>query len=79
MQEMIFIADVIACSTCFGHHYAHRQELESIIQVVDACGIWCFGFQVVGNGVELRVMCLVWGLQQGGFIGFSLSLAPMKW
>ena len=29
MQQMIFIADVIACSTCFGHHYAHHQELES--------------------------------------------------
>jgi len=34
MQQMIFIAaDLIACSTCFGHHYAHHQELESIIQV----------------------------------------------
>ena len=33
---MIFIADLIACSTCFGHHYAHHQELESIIQVVAA-------------------------------------------
>jgi hypothetical protein len=43
-----FIADLIACSTCFGHHYAQHQELESIIQVVAACGIWCFGFQVVG-------------------------------
>jgi fumarate reductase subunit D len=31
-----------------GHHYAHHQELESIIQKVAACGIWCFGFQVVG-------------------------------
>ena len=48
MQQMIFIADLIACSTCFGHHYAHRHELESIIQVVAACRIWCFGFQVVG-------------------------------
>ena len=38
---MIFIADLIACSTCFGHHYAHYQELESIIQMVAACGIWC--------------------------------------
>jgi hypothetical protein len=37
-----FIADLIACSTCFGHHYAHHQQLESIIQVVSACGIWCF-------------------------------------
>ena len=48
MQQMIFIADLIACSTCFGHHYAHHQELESIIQMVAGCGIWCFGFQVVG-------------------------------
>ena len=48
MQQMIFIADLTACSTCFGHHYVHHQELESIIQVVAPCGIWCFGLQVVG-------------------------------
>ena len=53
MQQMIFIADLIACSTCFGNHYAHHQERESIIQVVAACGIWCFGFQVV---------CMVWSV-----------------
>jgi len=28
----VFIADLIACSTCFGHHHAHHQELKSIIQ-----------------------------------------------
>ena len=65
MQQMIFTADLIACSTCFGHHYAHHQELESIIQVVAACRIWCFGFQVVGmvygsnhlyNTLELLMM-----------------------
>ena len=28
----VFIADLIACSTCFVHHYAHHQELKSIIQ-----------------------------------------------
>jgi len=22
----VFIADLIACSTCFGHHYAHHHE-----------------------------------------------------
>ena len=27
-----FIADLIACSTCFGDHYAHHQELKTIIQ-----------------------------------------------
>ena len=36
MRQMIFIADLTACSTCFGHHYAHHQELESIIQMVAA-------------------------------------------
>ena len=56
MQQMIFIADFIACSTCFGHHYVHHQELESIIQMVAACGIW---FSSCQFGEELRVMCLV--------------------
>jgi len=32
MQQRFFIADLIACSTCCGHHYAHHQELRSIIQ-----------------------------------------------
>ena len=34
MQQMIFIADLIVCSTCFGRHYAHHQELESIIRTI---------------------------------------------
>jgi hypothetical protein len=34
MQQMFFIADLIVCSTCFGHHYAHHQVLESIIELV---------------------------------------------
>jgi hypothetical protein len=34
MQQMFFIADLTACSTYFGHHYAPHQELESIIQLV---------------------------------------------
>ena len=54
MQQMIFIADLIACSTCFGHHYAHHQELESIIQVVAACRIGCVGFQVVGAAAACK-------------------------
>jgi len=48
MQQVIFIADLIAYSTCFGHHYAHHQELETIVHVVADCDIWFFGFQVVG-------------------------------
>jgi len=31
-QREVFIADLIACSICFGNHYAHHQELKSIIQ-----------------------------------------------
>ena len=46
----VFIADPVACSTCFGHHYAHHQELRSIIQwllpvvfraVVFKLLVWC--------------------------------------
>jgi len=35
MQQMIFIADLNVCSTCFGHHYAHHQELRVMCSV---CG-----------------------------------------
>jgi hypothetical protein len=59
MQQMIVIADLIACSTCLGHHYAHHQELESIIQAVAACGIW---FSSCRYGDELRVVRPVCGL-----------------
>jgi hypothetical protein len=47
MEQMIFIGDLIACSTCFGYHYAHHQEIESIIQMVTACDIWSFGFNLL--------------------------------
>ena len=29
----VFIADLTACSTCFGHHYAHHQELRVMCPV----------------------------------------------
>jgi len=48
---VIFIADLIACSTCFGHHYAHHQELKSIIQ-------WLL--PVVFRAVIFQVAGLVW-------------------
>ena len=46
-----FIADLIACSTCFGHHYAHHQELKSIIQ-------WLL--PVLFRAVVFQVAGLVW-------------------
>jgi hypothetical protein len=45
-NRWIFIADRIACSACFGHHYAHHRELESFIQLVGACELWCLVFKL---------------------------------
>ena len=56
----VFIADLIACSTCFGHHYAHHQELKSIIQwllpvifraVVFKLLVWC-GAEAYVSGLQ---------------------------
>ena len=47
----VFIADLIACSTCFGHNYAPHQELKSIIQ-------WLL--RVVFCAVVFQVAGLVW-------------------
>jgi len=47
----VFIADLITCSTCFGHHHAHHQELKSIIQ-------WLL--PVVFRAVVFQVAGLVW-------------------
>ena len=48
MQQRFFIADLIACSTCFGHHYAHDQELKSIIQWLLPVVFCAVVFQVAG-------------------------------
>ena len=47
----VFIADLIACSTCFGHHCSHHQELKSIMQ-------WLL--PVVFRAVVFQVAGLVW-------------------
>jgi len=47
----VFITDLIACSTCFGHHHAHHQELNIIIQ-------WLL--RVVFCAVVFQVAGLVW-------------------
>ena len=47
----VFIADLTACSLYFGHHYAHRQELKSII-------LWLL--PVVFRAVVFQVVGLVW-------------------
>jgi len=65
MQQMIFIADLITFSTFFGHHSAHHQQLESIIQVVAASGIWCLVFKLS-----------VWCGAEGYVSGLRAAAAP---
>ena len=52
----VFITDLIACSTCFGHHYAHHQELKSITQWLLRVVFCAVVFSSSWSGVELRVM-----------------------
>ena len=49
----VFIADLTACSTCFGHHYAHHQELKSIIQCGNKMSTRC------NRGFHCRSYCLL--------------------
>ena len=71
----VFIADLIACSTCFGHHYAHHLELKSIIQwllpvafraVVFRLLVWCGAEGYVSGLQEAVAEGYVSGLQDGG-------------
>ena len=67
MQQMyFFIADLIACSTCFGHNYAHHQELMSIIQWFLPVGFGAVKMEDVIyklNGIRvfwvLSIMCFI--------------------
>ena len=52
----VFIADLIPCSTCFGHHHAPHQELKSIIQWLLRVVLCAVVFSSSWSGVELRVM-----------------------
>ena len=63
----VFIADLIACSRCFGHHYAHHQELKSIIlwlllvvirAVVFKLLFWC-GAEGYVSGLQDVAGCLL--------------------
>ena len=70
----VYIADLIACSTCFGPYYAHHQELKSIIQwllpvvfraVVFKLLVWC-GAEGYVSGLQdaglLTLFCGVYGV-----------------
>ena len=63
----VFIADLIACSTCFGCHYAHHQELKSIIQ-------WLL--PVVFHAVFYKL--LVWWGAEGYVSGLQVAGLPVN-
>ena len=63
-----FFADLIICSTCFGHHYAHHQELKIIIQwllpmvfraVVFKLLVWC-GAEGYVSGLQDAAKAVQW-------------------
>jgi len=61
----VFIADLIACSTCFGHHCAHHQELKSIIRLL---------LPVVFRAVVFKL--LVWCGVEGYVSGLQDAAVP---
>ena len=63
----VFIADLIAGSTCFGHHYAHHQELKTIVQ-------WLL--PVVFRAVFFKL--LVWCGAEGYVSGLHDAAASCK-
>jgi len=63
-MQQVFIADLTACSKCFGHHYAHHQELKSIIQ-------WLL--PVVFHAVVFKL--LVWCVAEGYVSGLQDAAA----
>ena len=63
----VYIADLIACSICFGHHYAHHQELKSII-------VWLL--PVVFGAMVFKL--LVWCGAEGYVSGLQ-DAAAIQW
>ena len=78
-ETEVFIADLIACSTCFRHHYAHHQELKSTTQwllpvvfraVVFKLLVWCGAEGYVSGLQDAAVNVLVVG---------PVQLFPFSW
>jgi len=76
----VFIADLIACSACFGHHYAHHQEFKSIIQwlLPVAFGAVVFKLLVCHMPPSASHQTNIWccGFQVVGLPHATLSFTP---
>jgi len=79
----VFIADLIACSICFGHHYAHHQELKSIIlwllpvvfgAMVFKLLVWCGAEGYVSGLQDAAAEGYVFGLQGAAAEGYVSGL-----
>jgi hypothetical protein len=55
MQQMVLYCKTYCSLNMFRAPYVHHQELKSIIQLVAACGTWCFGLHVVGLAWSCRL------------------------
>ena len=62
----VFIAHLIACSTCLGHHYAHHQDLKCAIRwllplvfraVVFKLLVWCGAEGYVSGLQDVEASC----------------------
>jgi len=71
----VFIANLIACSTCFGHHCAYHQELKSITQwllpvvfraVVSKLLVWCGAEGYVSGLQDVALLALFCGVHGVG-------------
>ena len=67
MQQKFLLQILLLASTCFGHHYAHHQELKSIIQ-------WLL--PVVFRAVVFKF--LVWCGAEGYVSGLQNAAASCK-
>jgi len=50
-NRLVFIAKLIVRSTCFGHHYAHHQELKSY---TDGCCLWYMALWFINLQLQTR-------------------------
>jgi len=63
---MVFIAKLTVRSTCFGHHYAHHQELKSY---TNGCCLWYMTLWFTGRSVpQAATICITLELLMMGIV-----------
>jgi len=62
---MVFIAKLTVRSTCFGHHYAHHQELKSY---TSGCCLWYVALWFTGRWSLAATICITLELLMMGIM-----------